>query len=724
MAVAVLTGHTAVVLWTEVAALLLVARLLGALAQRIGQPPVIGALAAGLLLGPSVFGVLWHGGFAWFLPHASISGTLLSTLAQFSLLMLLVVLGAQTDIGLMSSLGRQTSSVAVASIVVPFGAGIAVGLAAPGVLLGHSHSRVPFALLIAGAVSVSSLPVVARIVDELGLTRRNVGQIALGVAGINDVYGFLLIALGAALTGTGAASTRLALALGGIVVIGAGLAIAGQRLVDSVLRVVRARGPNVAGSLTVCVVAALFLAAASQALQIDAALGAFIAGIVLGRSRFQQSQALAHLESWTTAVFAPLYFSYAALQVDVTAFKSASVLVFFFVVVSVAAAAKFSGAFAGSLIGRMPVREATALGVALNGRGAMQVIIGSVGLGLGILSESAYSVVILMSVVTSILVPPLLGSCVRSWPGTATERERLEREEEMEQNVVVRGQRLLLPIAEGIDFVSAAEVLDRAWPGGCEVTALALDVPGSDRFSSRRNALEQELDGRPMRWLTRFAETEVHEEILAEANLGYGIVAVGVDAAEDGQILPSLVCELLNRSPIPVLLVRGSRRRKVPELVPRRFRKIVVPVTGTSTSRAGQEVAHNISRCTGAEVRLVHVLTRPSAAAEPALQSAQRAGDAVLGEAADTASRHDVDSARADMRVGRSSAEEVEALVEELDADLVVLGASVRRVGGRPFLGHTVEHLLEHVTGAEIVVVALPEVSTVAVHEHADRSIG
>lgn len=114
-----LTPHTALVLWVELGALLISARALGALAKRLGQPSIVGALLAGVLLGPSVFGQLWPSGFAWFLPAESVHGSLLGTIAQLSLLILLIVLGAETDLPLIRSMGRASVRVTLGSAAVP-----------------------------------------------------------------------------------------------------------------------------------------------------------------------------------------------------------------------------------------------------------------------------------------------------------------------------------------------------------------------------------------------------------------------------------------------------------------------------------------------------------------------------------------------------------------------------------------------------------------------------
>ena len=725
-----IAGHDSLVLWTQVGALVLLARLLGALARRLGQPAVVGSLVAGLLLGPSVFGQVSPAGFHWFLPTHGSEPQLLLAISTASLLILLLVLGAETDLPLIRSLGSAAAWVSGGSLAVPIAAGLAAGYLVPESLMGDRTGRTAFAILLAGGLAASSLPVVARIISELGMSRRDFGQLGIAAATVNDVVGFLMLALAVALAGEGGAD-GLVVPLVGLVGIVVLLVVVGQRVIDALLRFVRRHGPNVAGSLTVSCVTVFATAAATEALHIDAALGAFLAGMALGRSRFQQSQALKVLEDATDAFFAPLYFATAGLQLDLTTLGTPSVAYSFLALLVVAAVTKYAGSFAGGAVARLTPRESSALGFVLNGRGAMQVIIGSAGLSLGIFSTGAYTVVILVAILTSVSVAPLLRATVEGWGGTTEERERLDRERELESNVVVRGQRLLLPSRGSLNSFAAAQVLDCAWPESSELTVLSIGTGGEEPDVSPILDLPS---GREVRH-SHVEEGHVLEEILKEANLGYGVMAVGaVESPTHERLLPEVIEELLNYSPIPVLVVHRARQRSAGLPLVGRFRHILTPVAGSTASRAGQEVAHNISRRTGATITLVHVQTRPGARsapddgddvdgpAEPGTRTAAEGTvTAVLVDALSVAEEHDV---RASPMLRRGAAgEQIEVAVDQLGADLVVMGATVRRVGGRPFLGHTVEHVLEHVDSATVVVVVMPEVAITETGEgHADRS--
>ena len=460
----------------------------------------------------------------------------------------------------------------------------------------------------------------------------------------------------------------------------------------------------------------------------EGALGAFVAGVALGRSRFQLGRAVSVLNTMTTTIFAPLYFSTAGLKVDLGVLGRGSVAVAFGAVLAVAVLAKFAGAALGGLTARLPRREIVALGVGLNGRGALQVVLATAGLSVGVLTTASYTVIILMSVVTSLAVPPLLRLTLGGWAGTEEEQERLGREEQLERNVVVRGQRLLLASRGSRSSIVAAELLSAAWPEETAVTVLSIGGAATGEVPPAVQAILDVLADRPVEH-RRLRSESVAEEILAEANLGYGAIAVGAaDEPEGGHLLSPVLDELLMRSPLPVIIVR--RPRLDGAAMPAAFQKVLVPVTGTPSSRAGQEVACNVSLSLGTQVVLAHVVTRsdgdgrragaplaavgagsrpapPPAPPRRELAAAEGGAQVVLRGAWETAIDMGVEP-EVVLRHGRSAGDEILAAAQEVGADVLALGATVRQVEGRPFLGHTVEQVLAR-SDATVVVVALPE---------------
>ena len=704
--------HDLLVFWTQLLVLVVVARGLGHVMLRIGLPSVIGHLGAGVILGPSVFGRLWESGFHWFLPDKEISSGALFAVSWLGVALLLVTAGFETDLDLIRRLGRAAMLVTGFSLVAPLIGGLVTGAVLPEAFVGAEGDRTVFTLFVAAALSVSALAVIARILSELGLMRRDFGQITVAAGMANDVIGWVMLAVFTGFaTGGGVslpAALRVVLGLGAFLVLAMTL---GQRAVDACLKEVRRQGADLPGALTVAVLTMLVFGAITQALGIEAVLGAFVAGVVLHRSRFQQPEVVHHIESLTNSFLAPVFFATAGLRVDLTLLASRSALGWTLLVVGVAVAAKFLGAFAGARLAGQSPRAAVALGAGLNARGALEIVIASVGLSLGVFSETAYAVIVLVPLVTSVFAAVSLRVVVRDWRGSSDEQERLEREEALSRNLVVKSDRLLLASQGRPASIAAAQILHMAWPAEIPATVLSIQPDGAERPDV--SVIRDVLHGRQVEHRI-VSGADVAAEVVAEARLGYGAIGVGVAARYEGQLYSPTVDELLLESPVPVVIVRRSRRLDTP--LPPAFTRAVVPVTGTRSSRAAQEVAYGLSAQIGTEVVLTHVVVRPGPSLPDWLAHPFRRGEgddpphpvteALMARAAGLGAELGVAPRR--MVVEGPSAAHclVDAAASE-EADLVVLGAALRNVDGRPFLGHTVETVLER-CDATVVVVATP----------------
>ena len=732
-----LDEHALLVFWTQLLVLVVAARAAGYAMRRVGLPSVIGQLAAGVVLGPSVFGAVWPSGFEWFIPHEEISSGALFAVTWLGVALLLVTAGFETDLALIRRLGRAAALVTGFSLVVPLAGGLVTGLLLPSDFVGGGADRTVFALFVASALSVSALAVIARILSELGLMRRDFGQITVAAGMANDVVGWVMLAVFAGFATAGEVSVggtlRTVLGLAAFLFLAMTL---GQRAVDASLRRIRREGPNLHGALGIAVITMLVFGVATQALGIEAVLGAFVAGVVLNRSRFQQHEVVHHIESLTNTFLAPVFFAMAGLRVDLSLLGDSDALAWAGVVMVVAIVAKFAGAFVGARLAGQSQRAAVALGAGLNARGALEIVIASVGLSLGVFSETAYTVIVIVPLVTSVFAAVSLRLAVRDWMGSPAERERLEREEALSRNLVVRSSRLLLASRAEPASIAAAQLMHFAWPVQVPATVISVapeslgDGYHSDGATSGqwpditiiRNVLDgREVDHRQVR-ASSAAGAVVASAIVAEARLGYGAICVGVAGRHEGQLYSPLVDELLLHSPLPVVIVRRAEGLETP--LPGAFTRAIVPVTGTRSSQAAQEVAFGVSSQLGTEVVLTHVVQRqwPELRRLPKRLTSSRLGTRVLGEAHPEAAQPVVDAlmeaarargaemgveARTLVQPGSSPASTLVSVAEEQEADLVVLGASLRNVDGRPFLGHTVETVLERCS-ANVAVVAMP----------------
>lgn len=707
------------IFWIQLFVLLMAAHTLGALARRFGQPPVIGALAAGLVLSQSVLGALWPEGYAWLFPQDDLQIGLLQGVAWVGVGLLMIVTGFETDLDLVRRLGRAAMAVATGSLVVPMAAGFSLGFVMPETLVGPSASRTIFALFMATALGISALPVIARMLAELDLMRRNFGQITLAAATANDIVGWIMLGAVAGAARSGDFTVAPVLLHFAVVLVFMGLSFAvGQRGVDAVLRMVLRRSAGVSGAVAVTLLLALGFGSIAQSFGLEAVLGAFVAGILCGRSRYQTAETFARIETLTSALFAPLFFATAGLRADLGALADPTVLVWGAILLAAASVAKFAGAFAGARVAGLHSFEGFALGAALNARGAVELIVATVGLGVGVLNAASYTIVVLIALSTSMMAPPLLRFAARRWAGSDEERARLAQERLHGSNLLVRPGRVLLPTRGGPNSVLAARIFDLAWPEGTKVTVMTagVDVPAADL--RRVKAL---VEKKPSEHVHSRA-SDALPAILEQAALGYGAIVVGAtDRPSDGRIVSDFVDRLLAASPVPVIMVRRGVEPRKSDGDEATFQRVLVPAIASLPGRAAQEVAFGIAKRSNAEALLAHVVTAPAPQDEMLYsrfewrrdEGSERPGDApwliarrVVDEAQALAREMGVTTETA-IRIGISVPREILSLSREAGADLIVLPASLRQLSERPFLGYGVEYLLRN-SESTIVVVSLP----------------
>src|SRR4051794_9776858 len=339
--------HAMLVFWCDLVVLAVTAKLLGAAMRRLGQPSVVGELFAGLLLGPSLLGKAVPGAERWLFPGGVAQSGLIVVVATVGIVMMLILTGFETDLTLIRSLGRAVALVAGFSVLLPLALGLGTGALLPDSFV-SGHGRGLFTLFIGAALAISSLPVIAKILSEMQLTRRNFGQVILAAGMANDVVGWLLLGALAGVARSGSFDpAKLALTVGAMLAFLVGMLTVGQRGVDVVLRWARARDNTAQAAFAVTLLVGFAAGAVTQAIGVEAVLGAFVAGIALGHSKYQDARVVRHLETATLSVLAPVFFATAGLRVDLGALSSLSMVGWTLVVIAVASIGKFAGAFVG-----------------------------------------------------------------------------------------------------------------------------------------------------------------------------------------------------------------------------------------------------------------------------------------------------------------------------------------------------------------------------------------
>ena len=698
LAVVAPAEHTVLVFLCQVLVLLVVAKGFGALLAKLGQPSVVGELLAGVALGPSLFGRVADDAQTWLFPEDAVQGAMLSGLAWMGLLLLLASTGFESDLTVIRRLGRPAVFVTLGSLLVPLVGGSLVGLVAPEDLLGDSATRLGFAAFLAVALSISSLPVVAKVLAELGLVRRNVGQLILAVAIANDVVGWILLGVVAGLAESNEFDVGdLALTIVGVVVFLAAALTIGQRAIDRLLWVVASSSPSNAPAVAVIAVV-VGAGALTQWMGVEAVLGAFIAGLLIGRSTWRDERALHLVDSIAHGLLAPLFFATAGLRIDLAVFTDRTVAVWSVVIIAVASATKFVGAIGGARFGRLPRREGLALGVALNARGALEIVIASIGLGLGVLNDASYGVIVVMAIATSISAPPLLRAVLSGWPGTEAEQQRLAAEEAARAQVIPAGRPPMMLSRGRPPSIAAAQLIDVCWPAHAPVTVVT--TVDDARLAPVRGVLHD----RRLRVIHREGDVDV-AKVLAEAGKGHSAVVLGLTDEPGSPLLSPLVETILAKANTPVVLIRGERMSG--RSLPGAFARAVVPVSGSLNSRAAQELASAMSARLGTELLLLYLDASPDLYGSAASARTAELSEQMLARATDVALAVGARPAASISRRADSVAGELGRVVVEFEADVVVIGSTPRSTGEGAHLGPVATHLLE-TCPATVVVVATP----------------
>ena len=334
---------------------------------------------------------------------------MVDAVSQIGVLMLLLLAGMETDLTLARRTGRASLAVSVTGILLPFACGFALGLYLPDSLLPNPSERLPAALMLGTALSISSVKIVAMVVREMNFLRRNVGQIILASAVIDDTIGWILIAVTLGLV----EKNHLDWPTLAKSVIGTALFLAvsftiGRR---AVAWAIRWTNDNMKSELPVIslVLAIVFaMALITDAIGVHDVLGAFVAGILIGESPILTKQIDAQLRGIITGLFMPVFFGLAGLTADLTILKDPNILLLTLGIVLIATIGKFSGAFAGGTIGGLRFRESLAIASGMNARGSTEVIVATIGLSMGVLSQNLFSMIVTMAILTTLAMPPML----------------------------------------------------------------------------------------------------------------------------------------------------------------------------------------------------------------------------------------------------------------------------------------------------------------------------
>jgi Kef-type K+ transport system membrane component KefB len=384
-------------------AVVLTSRLVSRAFTYVGQPPVMGEVVAGILLGPSLLGRVAPQASAFLLPPAV--APYLGVLAQLGVILYMFLVGLELNAGLLRAHARAAVAVAHAGIVVPFllGAALAVGLYPR---YGPADvSLTSFALFLGVALSITAFPVLARILSDRQMEKTELGVLALGCAAAGDVTAWCLLALAVGVAQAALGGALLVVALAATFVAFMGL----------VVRPVAARvvgwfreGPLTTGVVAWVFVAVLAAALTTEVIGIHAIFGAFLLGAVIPHDSLLARELRGKVEDVVTVLLLPAFFAYTGMRTQIGLVAGVAEWLVCGLIIVTATVGKFGGTLLAGRLAGLDMRTAAALGVLMNTRGLMELIVLNIGLDLGVISPTVFAMMVFMALVTTLATTPVL----------------------------------------------------------------------------------------------------------------------------------------------------------------------------------------------------------------------------------------------------------------------------------------------------------------------------
>lgn len=694
----------------EIVLLLLVGRGLGEVFQRYGQPAIMGQLIGGILLGPTLFGLLWPDAQHLIFSNDPAQKSMIDAVSQLGILLLLLLTGMETDLRLVRRVGAACFSISITGVAVPFVLGFVLAQALPASLLPDPTQRIVAGLFLGTALSISSVKIVAMVVREMNFMRRKLGQIIISSAIIEDTIGWLIIAVTFGIATNGSLQVLpLILTVAEVALFMVFSFTIGRRLVFTLIRWSNDSFRSEYAVITVILIIMGVMALITNLIGVHTVLGAFVAGILVGESPILSDHIESQLRGIITALFMPVFFGMAGLSADLTVLADPKLALLTLALVAIASLGKFGGAFLGGRFAGMSLKEATAIGSAMNARGSTEVIVASIGLSMNILSHSLFTMIVTMAVITTLAMPPMLRWALGRLPVDNAEKQRVDREILDERGFVSKLERLLLVVDDSPTGKFTAYLAGLVGGGGGMPTTLLhlkdgkLAGPGG-KGPERASREVKKGAARSARAVSKAEDTlvdKVHltarteleastETIATEARKGYGLLLAGLEnALTDRGAFSATLNDISSGFDGPLCLVLNGTRSAGRMPVLRAGTTILIPVNGTEVSRRAADFALALARPHRARVKVLYV-SQTRQGSRPGSVSHRRE-EAVLKDIADIADRYGVSietAIRARATPDKAIAREVAKGVA-----MVVMGVT-QRPGEELFFGDTATAVL------------------------------
>lgn len=685
---------------------------MGEIAHRLGQPSVVGEIFAGIILGPSILG-----NFSFlrdhFIPNIA-ERNYLDIISLIGAMFLLFIAGMETDIKLIKHHSKRAFIIAISALVVSFISVFIFGLTIPANLLVDPDQRLLFSFFLASVISVSAISVIAKVLIDLKLIRRDIGQLTVAIGMIDETVVWILVSIIIGLlAGSAVDIGNISFSFIKVILFLIVGFTAGKFIVKYLIYFIQTKIKIRDKFLTLVVLIIFLFGAMAQAIGLEAVLGAFIAGVVFGQIPNMPEETIGRLESITFAIFAPIFFAAAGLKVNIVESTDTSIIYISIALLFLSFFSKAVGAYIGSrYLAGSDHWTALSFSVGLNTRGTIQIIIATIGLSLNIITQDIFSIIIIISVLTSIVSPVLLKAVLKKVIPEEQEVSRLKKEELQKGNIISRVHRILLPVRTRKDFSSDSikmletKILERvSSKKEIQITLLTVTNEEEKTFSNDfLNGLEKTFSNTEINKKVIISNNPL-ESILEEAKKDYDLLIIGATEKPKNKdmIFNTFVDNLIRFSPCPSIVVQGHS-------VPANWKpkRILVPTNGSLAAKRAAEVAFALASNQDDEVHILKVIEERHSNDNLEMQKAvfNRQYDyaqQIVKELKEIGDSFSVNTFTK-IEFGRDPEIVILNLAKENKFDLVVLGTDIRPGSDRLYLGQRVERIISDCICPVIVV--------------------
>jgi Kef-type K+ transport system membrane component KefB len=702
----------------QIAVLLLVARVFGELLRRWGQPSVIGEIFAGVVLGPSFLGGLipWFSGTI--IPSTPIQGYLLETISLIGAVLLLLITGFETDLNFIARRGRTAALISLGGICLPFITGFYLGQFLPDDLLTDPNNRHVFALFIATAMSISAIPVIAKVLIDLKLIRRNIGQIIIASGMIDDAVGWTLLSVVIGMVAAnGFTWINLFSSVSKVLLFIVLSFTVGFYIVKKSLSFIQDKYNDNDKILSLVLVLTFAWGALAQALHLEVVFGAFAIGIIFGQMQRLPHNVVEKIRSFAMSVFTPIFFAVVGLKMNISALVDMRLFLIALLIIFIASFGKIVGVYMVSrYIAKHDHWTALSYGAALNARGGMEIIVASIGLSIGILTNEVFSMIVLMAIVTSVMAPILLRYTLKHIESDDDEIARLKEEAVTKLSTIKNIHRVLIPIRfdpeqtnynnliiQIVKFSLLSKIADKN-----SLSITLLSIVNKDQKEEARimlNDLSKDLNASELVKKILDKDGDIANQILSEAQKDYDMLILGtVNNHKDSESLFSPLMDTLVRLS-PTMVTAVVYAKNIAE--DWQLKSFLVPTNGSISSRNAAELAY-FTAAPEDSVTILNVIARDKNYWGNFIYNKAHNIQAIIArslvdELVDLGKFYKI---KAEGKVKIANDVDAEILKTSTDekVDLLILGTEIKPASERLFLGPSVERILHEATCPVVII--------------------